>query len=84
MWEERGGIWCLKEVAPEENTWKTLPETQISVFPYGILKTLNIEVTVRMKENPVGISWALDVPHINWTTVNVFQLLWMGSGFNID
>lgn len=23
----------------------------------------------------MGISWALDVPHINWNTVNVFQLL---------
>lgn len=23
----------------------------------------------------MGISWALDVPHINWKTVNVFQLL---------
>lgn len=28
-----------------------------------------------MKENPMGISWTLDVPHMSWNTVNVFQLL---------
>lgn len=74
MWEERGGICCLKEAAPE-NTWKTLPGTQSSAFPCGILKTLSVEITEGMKENPMGVSWAPDVPHINWDTVNVFQLL---------
>lgn len=54
---------------------KHCQKEQSSVFTYGILKTLNIEIAGGMKENPMGISWALDVPHINWNLVNVFQVL---------